>query len=120
MHEIEEIFRAIAEVPDCFGYTIDSVDFRNGYGDTPLHIVASWGDCRAITVLIDAGAEINATGETGFTPLHCAAEQNHPDAIRLLLRLGAKILQDENGNTPGELALVLDNKEAFYAFGQTI
>lgn len=115
MRKIEDIFREIESVPDFAGHTITSVNYRNGYGDTPLHIVCVWGDSEAIEILVAEGADINAVGETGFTPLHCAAEQNMPLAIAKLLELGAISSIDKNGHTPLELAQILDNEEAIIA-----
>ncbi|WP_313465097.1 ankyrin repeat domain-containing protein [Pseudomonas nitroreducens] len=104
MRSLEDIFSEIATVPDFFEHRIDSVHYRNGYGDTPLHIVSCWGDCEAIKVLVAAGADIDAPGEHGFTPLHCAVEQDHPEAVALLLELGAKLNPDADGLTPAEIA----------------
>lgn len=120
MRTIEHIFKDIESVPDYAGHRITSVDYRNGYGDTPLHIVSNWGDCEAIELLASSSADLNAVGETGFTPLHCAVEQNKIEAIKLLLLLGAKSIQDANGQTPIELAKILGNTEAINAFNNNI
>jgi len=116
MNEIELLFQKIESVPDFIGHKIDSVMYQNGYGDTPLHIVSSWGDCSSIEILLKAGADINAQGETGFTPLHCASEQNQPKAIALLVSFGAEIRKNENGLSPKELAGSLNNIDAVNAF----
>lgn len=120
MNELESVLHEIAQVPDFYGHKIDSVTYRNGFGDTPLHVVATWGDCRAISVLVAAGADVNSAGETGYTPSHCAVEQNHADAIRLLLSLGAEIRCEEDGLTPIQLAIELGNQEAVNAFDRHI
>lgn len=111
MRNLEDIFREVETTPDFDGHKINSVTYRNGWGDTPLHIVSNWGDCEAVKILTEAGADINARGETGFTPLHCAAEQNHPQAVRLLLLLGAEIVEDANGDTPIALADIFGHQE---------
>lgn len=108
------------KVPDFIGHKVNSVSYKNGYGDSPLHIVANWGDIEAIEILVSAGADINAKGETGFTPLHCAAEQNRPAAILKLLQLGARILENDDGETPLELAESLDNTAAINVLAQHI
>lgn len=118
MRTIENIFKEIESVPDFAGHTVISVDYKNAYGDTPLHIVSNWGDCEAIEILVSAGADLNAMGESGFTPLHCAAEQNKPEAITKLIKLGAISIQDEDGQTPLELARVLGNTEAISALSK--
>ena len=112
MKDIEEIFREVETVPDFAGHKITGVSYTNGYGDTPLHIVANYGDSEAIEVMVSAGADINAIGESGYTPLHCAAEQNKPEAVSRLIQLGAEILEDESGLTPLELARVVKSQEA--------
>ncbi|EOZ5051121.1 ankyrin repeat domain-containing protein [Pseudomonas aeruginosa] len=109
MRSLQDIFSEIATVPDFFEHQIDSVHYRNGWGDSPLHVVSCWGDCEAIRVLVTAGADINLPGETGFTPLHCAVEQDHSGAVALLLELGAEIIQDANGQTPVDLAISLSH-----------
>jgi len=119
MNEIESLFQKIESVPDFMGHKIDSVMYQNGYGDTPLHIVSSWGDCDSIKILLKSGADINAQGETGFTPLHCACEQNQPKAIELLVSFGAKIKKDGNGLSPKELAESLNNIEPLVFLSKT-
>ena len=111
MRSLDDILREVESVPDYSGHKAASVHYKNGWGDTPLHIVSNWGDCEAIKILIEAGADINAPGETGFTPLHCATEQNHTEAVALLLSLGAEVVQDANGHTPAELADLLEHEE---------
>ena len=116
MNNINEIFKEIEGVPDYLGHKIDSVHYKNGRGDTPLHIVSCWGNTEAMRILVAAGADINAKGESGFTPLHCAAEQNCPDAIKFLISLGAVQIRNDNGELPLELAVTLNNSEAINAF----
>lgn len=120
MRDVEAIFKEVEKVPDFYGHKIDSVSYKNGYGDSPLHIVASWGDTEAIEILVLAGADINAKGETGFTPLHYAAEQNRPAAILKLLQLGAKAIENDDGETPLELAKNLKNTEAIDVLAKSI
>ena len=120
MRDIEAIFREIENVPDFMGQKIESISCKNSYGDSPLHIVSNWGDCEAIEVLISAGADIDAKGESGFTPLHCAVEQNKPAAVLKLLYLGAKVLKNDDGETPLELAELLKNTEVVNALVQNI
>src|SRR6266568_889899 len=58
-------------------------------GETPLHIVAIWGDVDSARVLLDAGAEIDAKGEEECTPLHEAIIQGHVETARFLVLRGA-------------------------------
>ena len=60
---------------------------------TPLHLAVVWnGDPAVAELLIEAGADLEATGEGGVTPLHAAALLNDNAAIAaLLLDRGAKL-----------------------------
>ena len=49
-----------------------AVNDTNMFDDTPLHLVAHWGDAEAVAKLLAAGAEVNAIGEKGMTPLFYA------------------------------------------------
>ena len=52
-------------------------------------------------LLIDSGAEVDATDENGCTPLHWAALNNSLGMARLLLDRGADVdARTENGWTP--------------------
>ncbi len=119
MRNLQDVFSEVEAVPDFYNHKVDSVNYKNGYGDAPLHIVCGWGDCEAIRILIAAGADINAKGETGFTPLHYAVEQNHPEAIKLLLSLGAVTLLNDDDCSPIQLAKLLENVEAIEALQTT-
>ncbi|KAJ3100119.1 hypothetical protein HDU96_010442 [Phlyctochytrium bullatum] len=46
---------------------------------------------KAVRILLDAGAQVNALTGRGETPLHFAVEQGRPVAARLLLDAGADI-----------------------------
>jgi ankyrin repeat protein len=65
---------------------------------SPLHVATDWpgkfpNNSQVLTVLIDAGADVNArfVGAHQETPLHWAASNNDLDAIELLLDAGADI-----------------------------
>ena len=82
------------------------------FGDTPLHIVAVWGDTESASVLIEEGAEIDVRGEDEYTPLHNAIEQSRFDVVRLLLEAGANpFLKTRNGADALELAVLSGHDE---------
>lgn len=56
---------------------------------TALHYAATSGATDAMTMLINAGADINAKSPNGTTPLMMAARENKADSARLLLKSGA-------------------------------
>ncbi|MEQ1759472.1 MAG: TonB family protein [Vicinamibacterales bacterium] len=83
----------------------------NNAGATPLHIAAMVrdpGTVRAVEVLLDAGADVNARtpqADGGWTPLHGAASTGRQGIVELLLQRGADPLaKDASGATPREAA----------------
>ena len=69
-----------------------SVHQRGWIGDSPLHWPAHNNYGEIVTLLLDAGADIEAdeTNCYGGKPLHWASE-HAPDAVALLLRHGADV-----------------------------
>lgn len=110
MQTVEAILRAVEQVPDFYGQTITAINQRNRYGDTPLHIVAFWGDCHAIQTLVKAGADINAKGEHGYTPLMQATGKGRFKVLKLLIRLGAQPIENSEGDRPSDIAEYLNHR----------
>ena len=73
----------------------------NRWGLTALHIAANWGRLPWIEALVAAGANVNATGDSGQAPLHSAAGR-HVDCIVALLAAGAdpNLTTLKTGRTP--------------------
>lgn len=62
-------------------------------GMTALHWAAQRGDSGTTSMLVYAGARVDAITRNGnYTPLHLAARQGHGAAVRALLALGANPL----------------------------
>lgn len=65
----------------------------------------SIGAERAVTTLLDAGADVNAVNEADFTALHGAAFRGLNEVIKVLVDRGARIdARDYRGRTPYRLA----------------
>ncbi len=72
---------------------------------------ATYGDVEMLHLLLDAGADINATTEHGITALMKAAIHDRADAAQALLGHGADgNLQDSDGFTAKDIAARLGNK----------
>jgi ankyrin repeat protein len=83
---------------------VHRLDFKAPYGQSFIsntHDERDPEDLTALTLLLDAGANVNAKGRKACaTPLIAAAARNAPDAVRLLVRRGADIdACDEQGRT---------------------
>lgn len=70
--------------------------------DNPLMYAAGAGDLRMITLLLERGANINATDNDGDTALAAAVSRRASlDAVSLLLSAGAKVnVRNKRGETP--------------------
>ncbi len=110
MRTLEQLYEQISAVADFKGIKVNGPNVAGAYSTRPLHVAASWGDCEAISMLVDAGADINARGERGFTPLMEAVVQGRIDAVRLIVHLGAKPIRNDDGMLPSEMAR-LSNKQ---------
>jgi len=105
-------------------------------GTTPLMVAAGLGRCtfnpnikrgarsrgaeEAVTVLLDAGADINAVNEADFTALHGAAFRGLNEVIKILVDRGANInARDYRGRTPYRLAEGSKQSFQFQAYAET-
>ena len=75
-------------------------------GRTPLHEAAIRGETAIGRLLIDRGADVNATAGDNITPLHLAACGGHREIVELLLAASAdrNVRDITHDATPGEWA----------------
>ena len=80
-----------------------NVNPRDDDGNTPLMVVAR--RTRILTeLLLDAGADVDATNAFGQTPLHVAAQSGSVEGVRALIEGGANTSAiDNEGRTPKDL-----------------
>jgi ankyrin repeat protein len=81
-----------------------TVNSKGFFGNVPLMPVITWGSEKAVELLLDAGADINAICEDGNTPLHHAVQMGEFKIARILVARGAnqEIINDE-GKKPRDL-----------------
>lgn len=102
----------LRELEDECGFNDERIapDTRVRTGDTPLHIAAINGNPRAIVLLLEEGADLNARGEGGITPLHYAVQMEQIEAIQILLEHAADpTATDDFGKTPASTARIMRN-----------
>ena len=66
-----------------------SVDQKDNPGHTPLHHAAEKGNLKLVTLLQEAGADVNNCGHDGSTPIFMASQEGHYRVVEYLLRQGA-------------------------------
>jgi ankyrin repeat protein len=105
-------------------------------GTTPLMVAAGLGRCTfnpninrgarspdaeaAVTMLLDAGADINAVNEGDFTALHGAAFRGLNEVIKILVDRGADIdARDYRGRTAFRIAEGSKQSFQFQAYSET-
>ncbi|WP_231409798.1 ankyrin repeat domain-containing protein [Ralstonia solanacearum] len=109
MKNVSEILRMVGATAEFLFAEVNDINQRGCFGDTPLHVVCSWGDVDAVDALISAGADINAKGELGKTPLFSAVIGGSVAVLDRLLVAGADpAIQDEDGNTVLQFARALN------------
>lgn len=77
------------------------VSFKDYDKRTPLHVAASEGHMRIVTMLLDAEAEISPSDRWGGSPMDDALRHRHKDIAKLLRERGAR-----HGNVDTTLALI--------------
>ncbi|KAI5889880.1 ankyrin, partial [Schizophyllum commune H4-8] len=60
-------------------------------GRTSLHFAAWHGHLIIVSMLLERGADVNATDVHHHTPLHDAAQKGHAEIAKLLVDRGAAL-----------------------------
>ena len=86
--------------------TKENVNIADEDGNTPLHEITFQGNIEGIKILLEKGADLNATNVYGQTPLYRVAlskwedEKAWKEAVGLLITKENVNMADEDGNTP--------------------
>ncbi|KAG8006076.1 Ankyrin repeat domain-containing protein 53 [Nibea albiflora] len=87
------------------------IDGSDRQGRRPVHMVlssrSSPNTSPCLRCLLEHGADVNVTTDSGTTPLHMAASEGFLDCTEILVRAGADVsAQDNAGHTPLDLARI--------------
>jgi len=105
MLTLAEVLTDVAASPGFKDVSNVTIDSRGIGGESPLHWMAVLGDPKAIQLLVDAGADINAVDDEGNSPLHVAVKWRQAEAASLLIACGAdRQIRNSKGSTPAEVA----------------
>ncbi|HLK55779.1 MAG TPA: ankyrin repeat domain-containing protein [Chthonomonadaceae bacterium] len=83
------------------------------YHETLPMLVASEGDTKIMKLLLDAGADIHATGHAGATALSSAAFSGNVEMVRLVVSHGADV--NNNDDWRGRTAIMAAAEYGHYA-----
>lgn len=94
--------------------TIDSLDYPDSQGHTPLMWAAYQGDAISVDLLLAHGADVHKHDAAGLTPMHWAVVKGNRLCIRKLAVTGADLwAKEEGGKTPRDLAVELKSIGAY-------
>ena len=98
LNNIELVRQALGD-----GFDVNAVGIS---GWTPVHEVASSGNCAILRLLLRNGGDPNIQDHLDkCSSLHLAARNGHLDAVKLLVRNGARLdLRNAERKTPQEVA----------------
>ena len=118
LHLLEHHDRDDSDTSDrvaCFKLLRDAganLEARTGghpQGSTVVHYAADSGSPGILSLLIEAGVNVNVANDGGYTPLHWAARGDFCralESVELLLKAGAAVnVRSETGSTPFAVAL---------------
>ena len=83
-----------------------SVNEKNRWEQTPLHLCADFGQKDAMQLLIQHGANVNGTDGQGKTALMIACKRLHAECVQLLCSSGADVTHQTSDGTSAASCLM--------------
>ena len=108
--DVKTVQTLLSDVKDLLKADRSIVNEKNELQRTPIleATIEKNLNIELVTLLIDAGADVNATTKSGQTPLILAAQNGHDKVVELLLGAGANV---KAVNTRGASALFMAAQE---------
>ena len=93
-----------------YGVLKQMVNIQDIDGQSPLWSASFYGYTNIVSMLLDAGADVNQLSNYGATPLYVASQQNHLPIVKELLSRGADMNKSTNkGSSPAYIAAYKGN-----------
>ena len=106
--KLQRLLAEYQELPEFSGELLTSVNQQGGFKSTPLHIAIYRGSPEEVSVLLESGADPNASGEYGERPLQVAVNCGNSEIAEQLLRAGANcVLKDDEGMDAWQVAQIV-------------
>ena len=94
----------VLRIKELLATDTELINARDKDGSTPLHCATWKGQQEVVSLLLEAGAEVNSHNSNdhwGTTPLHAAAHANQAAIAQILIDHGADVnARDMTGQTP--------------------
>ena len=102
------------------GANLEARTGRHPQGSTVVHYAADSGSPGVLSLLLQAGVDLNVVNSSNYTPLHWAARgdfRRATECVELLLKAGAAVnVRTEGGYTPFDIALTKGHRRAYPLF----
>lgn len=103
-HFLATILARLSEMAVFDGCHLVALESHTDDGDTPLHMIAYFGDVDVLNGAASFIKDINVHGDIGNTPLHTAVIHKRVDMTARLIELGADAsARNDYGDTPFDL-----------------
>ena len=100
----------LVKVAGFYGVTKQMVNIPDIEGRSPLWVASFHGYTKIVSLLLDAGAEVNQSSKVGSTPLFVASQENHLPVVKELVSHGADVNKARNdGMSPAHIAAQYGN-----------
>ena len=95
----------------CSEYPMERIDYLEIFDSNPTGVCAVQDQPAMVRLLLDRGADVNASAEGGWTPLMLACKGGNLQIAALLLDRGAT-LNPPNGKNPSPISLAVGSSNA--------